>query len=97
MLEGGVAATAAASGQSATMICLLALCGTGDHILSSANVYGGTNNLVGVSFQKLGIDHTFVPQDASYEAIMAAARPNTKVVLAETLGNPALSVLDFDK
>ncbi|MGD9559490.1 MAG: O-acetylhomoserine aminocarboxypropyltransferase/cysteine synthase family protein [Oscillospiraceae bacterium] len=97
MLEGGTAAAAAASGQSATMICMLALCGTGDHILSSTNVYGGTNNLVGVSFQKLGIEHTFVDQDKSYEEILAEARPNTKVVLAETLGNPALSVLDFDK
>ena len=97
LLEGGVAATAAASGQSATMMCLLSLCSAGDHILSSTNIYGGTNNLVGVSFQKMGIDHTFIDQDLSFEEIVAAARPNTKAVFAETLGNPALSVLDFEK
>lgn len=97
MLEGGVAATAAASGQSATMICLLALLGPGDHILSSANIYGGTNNLVGVSFQKLGIQHTFVDQNLPYEVLKASAKPNTKALLAETLANPALSVLDFEK
>lgn len=97
LLEGGVAAAATASGQSATLIALLALCQAGDHILSSASIYGGTNNLVGVSFEKLGISHTFVDQDLPYEQLLAAARPNTKVLFAETLGNPALSILDFDK
>lgn len=97
LLEGGVAAAATSSGQSATLIALLALCGKGDHILCSANVYGGTNNLVGVSFERFGIEHTFVPADAPYEELLAAARPNTKVVMAETLANPALSVLDFEK
>ncbi len=97
LLEGGVAAVAAASGQSATMICLLGMCNAGDHVLSSTNVYGGTNNLVGVSFKKLGIDNTFIPQDSSLEQIVAAAKPNTRALMAETLGNPALSVLDFEK
>ena len=96
LLEGGVAAVAAASGQSATMICLLGMCKAGDHILSSTNIYGGTNNLIGVSFPKLGIDHTFINQDSTYDQIIAAAKPNTKALVAETLGNPALSVLDFD-
>ncbi len=97
LLEGGVAAAATSSGQSATLICLMALCGAGDHILCSSNVYGGTSNLVGVSCAKLGIDHTFVDPSVSLEEIVAAARPNTKLLLAETLGNPALSVLDFAK
>ncbi len=97
MLEGGVAAVAAASGQSAALICLLALCQKGDHILASSHIYGGTNNLVGVSFEKLGISHTFVDPSLSYEDIAKEIRPETKVVLAETLGNPALSVLDFEK
>ena len=97
VLEGGVAATAAASGQSATMICLLGMLSPGDHILSSSNIYGGTNNLVGVSFQKLGIEHTFVDQDLPYEELLALAKPNTKALLAETLANPALSILDFEK
>lgn len=96
-LEGGVAAAAASSGQSAMLICLLGLCGAGDHILCSTNVYGGTNNLVGVSFEKLGIEHTFVNPDLPYDELKAAAQANTKVLVAETLGNPALSVLDFDK
>ena len=97
LLEGGAAAVAASSGQSATMICMLALCQAGDHILSSANIYGGTNNLLGVSLEKLGITHTFIGHEASYEEILAAATPTTKVLFAETLANPALSVLDFDK
>lgn len=97
LLEGGVAAAATSSGQSATLVCLMALCQSGDHILCSSNVYGGTNNLVGVSFAKLGIEHTFVDPTLSLEEILAQAKPNTKVLMAETLGNPALSVLDFEK
>lgn len=96
LLEGGVAAAAASSGQSATMMTMLALCSEGDHILSSANIYGGTFNLIGVSFEKLGIHHTFIPQSSTTEEIVAAATPKTKVLFAETLGNPALSVLDFE-
>lgn len=97
MLEGGVAATAAASGQSATLICMLGMLGAGDHILASSSIYGGTFNLLGVSFEKLGISHTFVDPDAPYETLLAAAKPNTKVLMAESLANPALSILDFDK
>lgn len=97
LLEGGVAAVAAASGQSASTICLLGMLGAGDHILSSASIYGGTNNLIGVSLEKLGIGHTFVDPSLPYEELLAKAQPNTKVVWAETLANPALSVLDFEK
>lgn len=97
LLEGGVAAAAAASGQSAMMITLLALCQTGDHVLCSTNVYGGTHNLVGVTLAQMGIGHTFVNPDLPYEQLRAAALPTTKVLVAETLGNPALSILDFEK
>lgn len=97
LLEGGVAATAAASGQSASTICLLGMLSQGDHILSSTSIYGGSNNLIGVSLQKLGIAHTFVDPDLPYEELLKAARPNTKVLWAETLANPALSILDFEK
>ncbi len=97
LLEGGVAAVATSSGQGATMACVLAVCEAGDHILCSTNVYGGTNNLIGVSFKKLGISHTFVSQEATYEEIVAAATPSTKMIFAETLANPALTVLDFEK
>lgn len=97
LLEGGVAAVATSSGQSATLMALLAVCESGDHILSSTNIYGGSNNLIGVSFKKLGIDHTFINPDVSVDEIVAAAKPNTKLLFAETLANPALSVLDFEK
>lgn len=97
LLEGGVGAAAAASGQSATAITVLALCKPGDHILAAGTLYGGTVNLVGFSFEQLGIHHSFVNQDAPYEELLAAAKPNTKMLLAETLGNPALTVLDFEK
>ncbi len=97
LLEGGVAAVAASSGQGATMLCALAICEAGDHILCNTNVYGGTNNLIGVSFKKLGISHTFVAQEATYEEIIAAATPSTKMIFAETLANPALTILDFEK
>lgn len=97
LLEGGVAAVAAASGQSATLMTLLNICEAGDHILASTNIYGGSHNLIAVSFEKLGISHTLVDPDAPLEEIVAAATPRTKALFAETLGNPALSVLDFEK
>lgn len=97
MLEGGTAAVATSSGQAATLVALLNICEAGDHILCATNVYGGTHNLVGVSFAKLGISSTFVANDSSLEEILAQARPETKVIMAETLANPALTVLDFEK
>lgn len=97
MLEGGNGAVATSSGQAATLLSLLNICQAGDHILASTNIYGGSNNLIGVSLKKLGIDATFVNPDSSLEELLGAAKENTKVVFAETLGNPALSVLDFEK
>ncbi|MDL2253519.1 O-acetylhomoserine aminocarboxypropyltransferase/cysteine synthase [Ruminococcaceae bacterium OttesenSCG-928-I18] len=96
-LEGGVGAAAASSGQSATMICMLALCRSGDHILASSHLYGGTFNLVGFTFEQLGIQHSFVDPELSVEEILQHAKPNTRVVLGETVGNPSMSVLDFEK
>ncbi len=97
LLEHGTAACAASSGQSANMCALLNICENGDHILSSSNIYGGTHNLFGVTFAKFGIECTFIDQDASEDELFAAVRPNTKAMFAETLANPALRVLDFDK
>lgn len=97
LLEGGVAAVSAASGQAATLMCMLNLCEKGDHILASTNIYGGSNNLLTVSFAGMGIDCTLINPDVSLDELLAAAKPNTKVLFAETLGNPALSVLDFEK
>ena len=97
LLEGGTAAVCTSSGQSATLTACMNIAGAGDHILCSANVYGGTHNLLGTTFAKLGIETDFIPADATLEQIIAMGKPNTKLIFGETLGNPALSVLDFEK
>ncbi len=95
MLEGGTAAVCTSAGQSATLIACLNIASKGDHILCSTNVYGGTNNLLNVTLRRLGIETDFIPSDATLEQILSMARSNTKLIFGETLGNPALSVLDF--
>lgn len=96
-LEGGVAALLTSSGQAASFFAIFNLASAGDHIVSASNVYGGTYNLFAVTLKRMGIDFTFVDQDAPLEELRAAIRPNTKAVFAETLANPALSVLDIEK
>ncbi len=96
-LEGGVAAVLTSSGQAANFYAVFNICEAGDHIVCAAEVYGGTFNLFGVTMKKLGIDCTFVDADASEEEIAKAFRPNTKVLFAETIANPALVVLDIEK
>jgi O-acetylhomoserine (thiol)-lyase len=97
LLEGGTAAIATSAGQAATLITICNICNAGDHVISATNIYGGTHNLLGVSLKKLGIDVTFVDQDLPLEEIIKEARPETKAIFGETIGNPALSILDFDK
>lgn len=97
LLEGGVGALALASGQTASMFAILNICQAGDHVISSASIYGGTFNLFDVSLRKLGIEFTFLHPDVDTETIIAAARPNTKAVFGETLANPELTVLNFEK
>ncbi|MDO4462028.1 MAG: O-acetylhomoserine aminocarboxypropyltransferase/cysteine synthase [Bacteroidia bacterium] len=96
-LEGGVAAICTSSGQAASMYAILNICGAGDHIVSSCNIYGGTFNLFGVTLPKLGIECTFIDSDASEEEIQKAFRPNTKALFGETISNPGLAVLDIEK
>ena len=96
-LEGGVGAVATASGQSAILYAILNVCKAGDHIISVSSLYGGTVNLFTVHLKNLGIEVTFVDPDASEEEILSKAKENTKVVYGETIGNPGLNVLDFDK
>ena len=96
-LEGGVAAVLTSSGQAANFYAVFNICEAGDHIVCAAAIYGGTFNLFGVTMKKLGIDCTFVDADASEEEIAKAFRPNTKVLFAETIANPALVVLDIEK
>lgn len=97
LLEGGTAGMATSSGQAANLVAILNICETGDHILSDTNIYGGTHNLFNVTLKKLGIEVDFIDQDLSTEEIISKAKPNTKVLFGETLGNPALSVLDIEK
>ncbi len=96
-LEGGVAAILTSSGQAASTFAVLNLCSAGDHVVSSAQIYGGTFNLFAVSLKKLGIEFTFVDPDADEETIQAAFRPNTKCVFGETVANPSGCVLDIEK
>jgi O-acetylhomoserine (thiol)-lyase len=97
LLEGGVGALAASSGQSASFMAIVNICSAGDHLISSSAIYGGTHNLFDVSLRKLGIDVTFIDPDASLEEILSCSRPETKALFGETIANPGMSVLDFDK
>lgn len=97
LLEGGTAAVATSAGMAATFMAIGNICQAGDHIVSSTNIYGGTHNLFEVSLKRLGIEVSLVNQDEPLEELLKAIKPNTKAVFAETLGNPALSILDFDK
>ena len=96
-LEGGVAAILTSSGQAANFYAVFNICEAGDHVVAASTIYGGTFNLLAVTFKKLGIDCTFVDTDATEEEIAAAFKPNTKVLFAETIANPALVVLDIEK
>ncbi|MFF3724151.1 bifunctional o-acetylhomoserine/o-acetylserine sulfhydrylase [Streptomyces erythrochromogenes] len=93
-LEGGVAAVALASGQAAETLAILNLASAGDHIVSSASLYGGTYNLFRHTLPKFGIEVSFVEDPDDLDAWRAAVRPNTKALFAETLGNPRGNVLD---
>ncbi len=95
-LEGGVGAMLTSSGQAASFYSIFNIAGAGDHIVSSAAIYGGTFILFNVTMRKLGIDFTFVSPQATAEELNAAFKPNTKAVFAESISNPSLEVLDFE-
>jgi len=95
-LEGGVAGIAVASGQAAMHLGLATIAGAGAHVVASRALYGGSQNLLGYTLKRFGIETTFVdPRDI--DAWRNAIRPNTKVLFAETLGNPGLDVLDIPR
>lgn len=96
-LEGGTAAMLLSSGQAASFFAVFNIAGAGDHVVSSSAIYGGTFNLLSVTMKRMGIDATFVSPDCTEEELNAAFRPNTKLVFGESIANPALTVLDFDK
>lgn len=96
-LEGGVGAMLTSSGQAATLTAVLTIATAGDHILCSSTVYGGTFNLMAVTFKRMGIDVTFFEQSESDEEIEAKIQENTKAVFGETIANPALTIFDIER
>ena len=96
-LEGGSAAMLTSSGQAASFYSVFNIASCGDHVVSSASIYGGTYNLFAVTMKRMGIEFTFVSPDCSEAELEAAFRPNTKAVFGETIANPALTVLDLEK
>lgn len=96
-LEGGVAAVLTSSGQAANFYAVFNICEAGDHVICASAIYGGTLNVLGVTAKKMGIECTFIDVDAPAEELEKAFRPNTKAVVAETIANPSLVVLDIEK
>ena len=96
-LEGGVGALCTTSGQAATFIALLNLLESGDHMVTSSTIYGGTVNLFSITLKKFGIDVTFVDPDADEDELNKVFRPNTKAMFGEIMANPAMNVLDIEK
>lgn len=97
MLEGGIGAMCTSSGQAATLISVLNICEAGDHMISTAAIYGGTMNLFTVTLKKFGIDVTLVDPDISAEELQKEMKENTKLIFSETLSNPSLVVCDIEK
>ncbi|MBQ3264369.1 MAG: O-acetylhomoserine aminocarboxypropyltransferase/cysteine synthase [Ruminococcus sp.] len=95
-LEGGVGAMLTASGQAASLISITNICRTGDHVIASAAIYGGTFNLFNKTLRELGIAFDFVAPDISAEELDKAFKPNTKAVFIETVTNPSLDVVDIE-
>ncbi len=96
-MEGGVAAMLTSSGQAANFYAIMNICEAGDHIVCSSALYGGTYNLFAHTIRKMGVEATFVDPEVSPKDLDAAFRENTKAVFGETISNPSLDVLDFDK
>ncbi len=96
-LEGGTAGMLTSSGQAANFFALFNLASSGDHLVVSSSIYGGTFNLISVTMARMGIETTFVSPDCTDEELNAAFRPNTKAVFGETIANPALTVLDIEQ
>lgn len=96
-MEGGVAAMLTSSGQAANFFAVFNICEAGDHFISTNTIYGGTYNLFGVTLKKMGIECTFVDEDATNEEIEAQFRPNTKCVFGETISNPGGNIFDIER
>ncbi len=93
-LEGGLGAIGFSSGLAAQLCTVLSLAQTGDHIVSSQNIYGGTVTQFSITLRRMGIETTFAPVD-DFAALEAAVQPNTKMLFAETIGNPSGTLADL--
>lgn len=96
-MEGGVAAMLTSSGQAANFFAVFNICEASDHFISTNTIYGGTYNLFGVTLKKMGIECTFVDEDATNEEVEALFRPNTKCVFGETISNPGGNIFDIER
>ncbi|MBR6377123.1 MAG: O-acetylhomoserine aminocarboxypropyltransferase/cysteine synthase [Oscillospiraceae bacterium] len=96
-MEGGSAAMLTSSGMAASFFAAFNLVSCGDHMISCSAIYGGTFNLFAYTMKRMGVEVTFVSPDCSRQELDAAFRPNTKLVFGETIANPALRMLDFEK
>lgn len=96
-LEGGYAAMLTSSGQAANFYAVFNIAEAGDHIIISSALYGGTFNLLTTTIAKMGVETTVVDPDIEIDELRKLFRPNTKCVMAESISNPSLHVLDFDK
>lgn len=96
-MEGGVAAMLTSSGQAANFFAVFNICEAGDHFISTNTIYGGTYNLFGVTLKKMGIECTFVDEEATNEEVEALFRPNTKCVFGETISNPGGNIFDIER
>ncbi|MBK5200653.1 MAG: PLP-dependent transferase [Spirochaetaceae bacterium] len=96
-LEGGVGAMCTSSGQAASFISVLNICKAGDNIVALINIYGGTVNLFAVTLKQMGIETRFISSQMSEEEIHSNFDDRTRLVFGETLANPSLDILDFEK
>ena len=95
-LEGGVGAMLTSAGQAASLISITNIAKTGDHVIASAAIYGGTFNLFNKTLRDLGIDFDFVSPTATAEELNKMFKPNTKAVFVETVTNPSLDIIDIE-
>ena len=96
-LEGGAGAMCTSSGQAATLLSVLNICGAGDKIISLADTYGGTTNLFSFTFKRLGIETVFIDKNAPDEELDKLFDERVRLVFGETLANPAMTVLDIER
>lgn len=96
-LEGGVGALVTSSGQNASTIAIANICSSGDHFIAVGAIYGGTVSLFTNTLKKMGIEVTLVDAELSKEELKRYFKPNTKAIFGETIANPKLDILDFEK